>query len=172
MMRAQRHSGRKRYGALLVLTLGLLLALSLPRAERSASAADRVVLLVLVAKESPLQDLSLTELKRLYSAESDSLGDSRAIPFNQPPRSPDRVLFDKLVLGMDPDQVSQYWIDRRIRGLSGPPRVVDSLSLLLRLVARLPGGVGYAHAAQVPADVRALRVSGKLPSDAGYPLAL
>jgi hypothetical protein len=164
-----RHS--RAWRVLLPLALLALLTLGLPKSERSARAADRLVLSVIVAKDSPLGDLSMTELKRLFSGEGDSLGDTHAIPFNQPPRSTDRVLFDKLVLGMDPDQVSQYWIDRRIRGLSGPPRTVDSLSLLFRLVARLNGGVAYAHSTQLPAEVRALRVAGKLPTDPGYPLA-
>ena len=48
---------------------------------------------------------------------------------------------------------------------------MDSLSLLLRLIARLPGGVSYARPAQLTGDVRAIRVNGKLPNEAGYPLA-
>jgi len=71
---------------------------------------------------------------------------------------------------MAPDEVSQFWIERKIRGLSGPPRSVDSLSLLLRLIARLPGGISYARPAQLTGDVRAIRVNGKLPSDPAYPL--
>jgi hypothetical protein len=71
---------------------------------------------------------------------------------------------------MSADEVSQFWIERRIRGLPGPPRSVDSLSLLLRLIARLPGGIGYARPSQLAGDVRAIRVNGKLPNEAGYPL--
>jgi hypothetical protein len=143
-----------------------------PSAERSAKASNRVILAVVVAQGSNVHDLSVTELRRIFANEgdSDSTG-QRYVPFNHPPHTTDRVAFDKLVLGMSPDEVSQFWIERKIRGLSGPPRSVDSLSLLLRLIARLPGAIGYARPAQLTADVRAIRINGKLPSDAAYPLA-
>jgi hypothetical protein len=150
--------------------LAPLLALA-PTIEQTAHASDRVVLAVVVAKTSPVQDLSMAELRRIFTNEGDSDGSGqRYVPFNHPPHTPDRAGFDQRVLGMSEDDVSQFWIERKIRGLPGPPRSVDSLSLLLRLIARLPGGIGYARPAQLTADVRAVRVNGKLPNDTDYPL--
>jgi len=160
--------------------LGVWLALSaccallclLPSAERSARAANRNVLAVVVARGSSVQNLSLSALKRIFLNEGDTdPTDQRYVPFNHPPRTTDRVAFDKLLLGMSADEVSQFWIERKIRGLPGPPRSVDSLSLLLRLIAHLPGAIGYARPAQLTGEVRAIRVNGKLPNDAAYPLA-
>jgi hypothetical protein len=71
---------------------------------------------------------------------------------------------------MDSEEVSRFWIDRRIRGLRGAPRALNSLRLLQRLVARLPGAVSYGRLAQITGDVRVIRVEGKLPSNTGYPL--
>jgi len=162
----------RRVSAWLALGCTIFLLSLLPRAERGAHASERVALAVVVAKGSSVQDLSLTELKRIFVNEGDSdPSGQRYIPFNHPPHTVDRVGFDRVVLGMSPDDVSQFWIERKIRGLPGPPRSVDSLSLLLRLIARLPGGIGYARPAQLTADVRAIRVNGKLPNDAGYPLS-
>ena len=146
-------------------------ALLLPSSERLARAGERIALAVVVAKPSAVQDLSLAELRRIFTNEGDSDGSGqRYVPFNHPPHTTDRVGFDKIVLGMSPDDVSQFWIERKIRGLAGPPRSVDSLSLLLRLIARLPGGIGYARPSQLTSDVRAVRVNGKLPNDPDYPL--
>ncbi|MEO8904793.1 MAG: hypothetical protein ABI488_20410 [Polyangiaceae bacterium] len=162
----------RRLGALLALSLAVLLLLLLPNAERIARASDRVVLAVVVAHSSSVQDLRLSELKRIFTNEGDSdSSGQRYVPFNHPPHTTDRVAFDKIVLGMSPDDVSQFWIERKIRGLPGPPRSVDSLSLLLRLIARLPGGIGYARPSQLSSDVRVVRVNGKLPNDPDYPLA-
>lgn len=146
--------------------------LVLPNVEQNARAAERITLAVVVAKTSAVQELSMAELRRIFTNEgdSDSSGE-RYVPFNHPPHTTDRVGFDHLVLGMSADEVSQFWIERKIRGLPGPPRSVDSLSLLLRLIARLPGGIGYARPAQLTPDVRAVRVNGKLPNEADYPLA-
>jgi hypothetical protein len=159
------------FGAWFALCLAFALLLLCPSAERIARASERVVLSVVVAKTSSVQDISLSKLRRVFTNEGDS-DDSgqRYVPFNHPPHTRDRVAFDTIVLGMSPDEVSQFWIDRKIRGLSGPPRSVDSLSLLLRLIGRLPGAMSYARPAQLTGEVRAVRVNGKLPSDADYPL--
>ncbi len=155
------------------LTLGLALALlfTFPRVEASALAAERVVLAVFVAKDSPIQNLKMTELRRVFTNADDSgFSGQRSTPFNHTARSVDRIGFDQTVLHMTPEEVSRFWIDRKIRGLPGPPRAVDSLSQLLRLVSRSDGGIGYARPQQVTADVRVIRVDGKLPSESGYPL--
>jgi len=162
----------RRLGACLALSLGFLLLCLMPNAERLAKASDRVLLAVVVAQGSSVRDLSLTELRRIFANEGDSNSSGeRYVPFNHPPHTTDRMAFDKIVLGMSPDEVSQFWIERKIRGLSGPPRSVDSLSLLLRLIARLPGAISYARPARLTGDVRAIRINGKLPSDPAYPLA-
>ncbi|MET0793906.1 MAG: hypothetical protein ABW061_20470 [Polyangiaceae bacterium] len=164
--------GARRLGVYLVIGLASLLLLLLPSAERNAKAADRVILAVVVAQNSVVQNLTLAQLRRIFTNEGDNdSSGQRYVPFNHPPHTTDRVAFDKIVYGMSPDEVSQFWIERKIRGLAGPPRSVDSLSLLLRLIARLPGGISYARPAQLTGDVRAIRVNGKLPSDPAYPLA-
>jgi hypothetical protein len=80
----------------------------------------------------------------------------------------DRVGFDRVVLGMDAERVGQFWIDRKIRGGSGPPRTVESLTTLRRVVEKLPGAIGYIRPSQLSNEVRAIRVDGKLPEDADY----
>jgi len=161
----------RRLGTWLAFAVGALLLVLLPTTERNARASDRVVLAVVVAKGSGVQELSLAELRRIFTNEGDSdSSGQRYVPFNHPPHTTDRAGFDQIVLGMSADDVSQFWIERKIRGLPGPPRSVDSLSLLLRLIARLPGGIGYARPAQLTSDVRAIRVNGKSPNESGYPL--
>jgi len=161
----------RKVGTWLALIACFALLLLLPNAERNAKASDRVVLAVVVAKSSSVEDVSLSQLKRIFTNEGDSdSSGQRYVPFNHPPHTTDRVAFDKIVLGMSADEVSQFWIERKIRGLAGPPRSVDSLSLLLRLIARLPGGISYARPSQLTGDVRAIRVNGKLPNDPAYPL--
>lgn len=161
-----------KFGTWLALCACCVLLCLLPSAERSARASNRVVLAILVARNSATQDLSMSALRRIFTNEGDTdPADQRYVPFNHPPRTTDRMAFDKLVLGMSADEVSELWIERKIRGMPGPPRTVDSLSLLLRLLARLPGAIGYARPQQIAGDVRAIRVNGKLPNDPAYPLA-
>jgi hypothetical protein len=154
-----------------LLGAALFLLSALPKAERSARAADRVVLAVFVAKDSSVQDLKMSELRRVFTNADDSaFSGAHSTPFNHTAHSTDRVGFDQIVLHMNPDEVSRFWIDRKIRGLPGPPRAVDSLSQLLHLVARNTGGISYARPAQLTSEVRVIRVDGKLPNESGYPV--
>lgn len=154
---------------LALLSAGLLLLAQ--GTERTALAAQRVSLVVVLGPTTDIADLSMADLRRSFAggAVNDKSGE-RLIPFNHSPRSADRVGFDRTLLGMEPDEVSRFWIDRKIRGLSGPPRSLESAALLLRLVPRLPGAISYARAAQVAKNVRIVRINGKLPGDPGYPL--
>ena len=126
-------------------------------------------LAVVVAKTCPLDELSGYDLKHLFLGEYvNGPGGKKLIPLVPPPNSPDRVGFDKVVLGMSADQAANYWIDRKIRGQSGAPKSIDSTDLMLRVVARLDGAVGYVRASDVTGDVKVLRIDGKMPGDAGY----
>ena len=164
--------GKNRRRVLLELAIVLPGLCALPAIERTARAAERVTLAVFVAKDSTVQNLKMTELRRIFTNADDSgFSRQRSVPFNHTARSSDRVGFDQTVLHMTPEEVSRFWIDRKIRGLPGPPRAVDSLSQLLRLVSHTSGGIGYARPNQLTNDVRVLRIDGKLPSEAGYPLS-
>ncbi len=92
------------------------------------------------------------------------------IPLNHPPRSGARAGFDRIVLGLTPEEVGRFWIDRRLRGLAGPPRSLDSIPLLLRLIQRFPGAISYARSPLPLEGLRVLRVNGKRPEDPGYAL--
>jgi hypothetical protein len=133
-----------------------------------ARAEDEVALAVIVARSSKLTNISLVDLRHAFRTEK--TGGEHLIALNHPPKTPDRVGFDRVVLGMDPGEVGQFWIARRIRGGASAPRTVASLATLRRVVEKLPGAIGYLRPAQLSSQVRAIRVDGKLPEDAGYPL--
>ena len=159
--------------ALPVLALGAALGVALLSFAPSPVAAGSgdVALAVIVSPGSKLTNISLVDLRRVF--ESERLTDpdgNRLIALNHPPKTVDRVGFDNVVLGMDAERVGQFWIDRRIRGGSGPPRTVESLTTLRRVVEKLPGAIGYIRPSQLSNEVRATRVDGKLPEDVDYPV--
>jgi hypothetical protein len=137
----------------------------------SASAEVQSALAVVVAKTSPIKQLSQFELKKLYlgSIINDPSGE-RIIAFNQAPNSPDRVAFEERVLGLSPDEVSRYWIDRKIRGEGGAPKAVGSVELLQRVVSKLEHSVAYVRVDQVRPEVRIVAIDGAVPGDPAYRL--
>jgi hypothetical protein len=161
----------KRRALPLLALLGAWLLCLVVLAPRPLRAGNDVTLAIIVSPSSKLTNISLSDLRRVFQSErlTDPDG-NRLIALNHPPKTVDRMGFDQVVLGMDADAVGRYWIDRKIRGSSGPPRTVESLSTLRRVVEKLPGAIGYIRPGQLSNEVRALRVDGKLPEDSGYPL--
>ena len=153
--------------ALGALALGALVGL----APAPVRAGNDVVLAVIVSPSSKLTNISIADLRHVFQSErlTDPDG-NRLIALNHPPKTVDRVGFDQVVLRMDPEGVGRFWIDRKIRGGNGPPRTVESLATLRRVVEKLPGAIGYLRPGQRSNEVRAIRVDGKLPEEAGYPI--
>src|SRR5512147_1465848 len=123
---------------------------------------------VVVAKSFPVDGISLGDLKRLYMGNPVQAGGKNLVPLTYPKAAPERVAFDEAVLGMSADEAGRYWIDRKIRGQSGPPKAVDSAGAILKVVAKVEGAIGFVKAGAVTPDVKVLRVDGKLPSEGGY----
>ena len=155
----------------LLALLGLVTAVLLALAPRPVRAGNDVALAVIVAPSSKLTNLSVDDLRRVFQSErlTDPDG-NRLIALNHPPKTVDRVGFDQAVLGMDSEAVGRFWIDRKIRGGSGPPRTVESLATLRRVVEKLPGAIGYIRPAQLSNEIKVIRIDGKLPEDPGYPV--
>lgn len=138
---------------------------------RAAEPKKRIPILVLAGPLVRLDELPLAKLRSLYlGLPIDDAQGTRLVPLNQPPNSPVRVAFDRLVLGMDSDAVGRYWIDRRMRGQGTAPRAVESTLLLQRLVAKLPGAIAYLKAEPLVEHLRALRIDAHIATDPRYAL--
>jgi hypothetical protein len=71
---------------------------------------------------------------------------------------------------MSPEDTGRFWIDRKIRGQSGPPKSVESAAVILKVVTKVDGAIGFVKAGAVGKNVKILRIDGKLPKDPGYRL--
>lgn len=132
---------------------------------------EKPQLAIVVAKTSPLEQLSIHDLKNLYMGDRISApGGTQLIPVALRGGSPERTAFERTVLGMAADRLAKYWIDRKIRGQSGPPKSVDTAELLQLVVTKLEGGIGYVSASAVSSGVKIVRIDGKAPGEPGYPV--
>ena len=127
-------------------------------------------LVVIVGKTSPIDQLSLGTLRSAFLAQPTEEHEVRVVPFNSPPNSPERVLFDRRVLGMSPEEAARHWVDQRIRGNPGPPRTIAGAKLLRQVVARLPGAIGYLNPEDLDGTVKAVTVGGYDYNHKDYPI--
>jgi len=144
------------------------LAATIGNPGESLGAGDKLTLAVVVSKSFPVDGISFGDLKRLYMGTPVNAGGKTLIPLTYPKQSSERLAFDEAVLGMGADEVGRYWIDRKIRGQSGPPKAVDSADVIIRVVSKVDGSIGYVRTDAVNQAVKILRVDGKLPKDPGY----
>jgi len=99
--------------------------------------------------------LSDVDLEAVFLTERRYWSGSKAIiPFNLAPRTDERLLFDQVVLRMDPDAIARYWLDRRVRGGTRPPRQAPDPMTVSRLVAKLEGAIGYVPEPMATHDVK------------------
>lgn len=110
---------------------------------------------VIVHPDVKTTKLERAQLAALFTVARTQWDDGAAvIVFTHPPESPLRRAFDKAALGLDPDQVGQFWVDQRVRGGPRPPRQIQNPALTVKLVARLPGAISFVDARAVDGTVR------------------
>jgi hypothetical protein len=136
-----------------------------------AGASVPLVLVPIVAASSAVADVSLGTLRRVFLSQPVSgPGGVAFVGFNQPAGTRERELFDRVVLGMSPDEAARYWVDQRIRSGLRPPRSVPNVALLRQVVVRYPGAIGYVAVGDLDATVKPVTINGAGPAAPSYPL--
>jgi hypothetical protein len=147
-----------------LIAIALLLAAALPFSAARVAAAGKP-LVVVVSAAAAMKDISTSNLRRVFQGmPTDFEGGKRFVPLNHPTGTPTRVQFDRAVLGLEPEAVGAFWVDRRIRDESPPPRTVPSGDLALRIAGSLPGAITYVY----PVSVKVLTIDGKAAGAPGY----
>ncbi len=127
---------------------------------------------IVVHKDTQVDNLSLEELRNIFLADQQFWPDrTRIILLVRAPQSDERTFVLSSIYQMDESQFRQYWIAKMFRAeVPRGPKIVFSTDMTLELVLAIPGSISFMRANEVTDQVRVVRVDGKLPSDAGYPL--
>jgi hypothetical protein len=149
----------------LVVGLATLAAVAMP--GRSGRAEPAVADLVVIVNAANSDRLSAAMLERIFLRKEMSWGNGeRIIPLNANPETERRQHFDRVVLGMTPDEAARYWLDQRIRGGGAAPREIGDAVLTVKLIAKLTSTIGY-----VPGDVplSGVRIVARIRNDKVIP---
>jgi ABC-type phosphate transport system substrate-binding protein len=116
-----------------------------------ARAVPSLDLAVIVNEQARVSLMSAVEVETIFTRTQTRWSDGTPIvPINAPAGSETRVLFDRVVLRLGPDDVGRFWIDRRIRGMGLPPRNLSDPSSVMRVVEKLDGAIAYVPENLVP----------------------
>jgi ABC-type phosphate transport system substrate-binding protein len=142
-----------------------IVAVSLLAAVCGAAFAQKphdVDIAVVVHPDTPISNLSLADVRKVF------LGDRQYWSTNVPvvlliraPVARERDVVLKTIYQMSESQFKQYWI---------APKVVYSNDMANELVSAIAGAIAFIDAREVRPGAKVLRVDGKLPGEAGYPL--
>jgi ABC-type phosphate transport system substrate-binding protein len=127
---------------------------------------------VVVQPDTPVSNLSLAEVRKIF------LGDRQYWTANTPvvlliraPVARERNVVLKVIYQMSESQFRQYWIAKIFRAeAASAPKVVYSNDMASELVTALPGAIAFVDARDVRPGTKVVRVDGRLPGDAAYPL--
>lgn len=118
-----------------------------------SAGTDEIV--VIVHKDNPASVLEHSELRPIFqTTRTEWPNGTKIMALNLPDEDPSRLGFDAAVLGLDPDRVARYWVDRKIRGGNPPPKKVPSAAMIVKVVGSKTEAVGYATSGDVDKNVK------------------
>ena len=132
--------------------------------------ADAQAIAVVVDRDNPVSDIGVEALRSLFLGKRREWADgTRAVPVDLESGPPHHA-FCSTVLKMSEADYERYWVDQKVRGAGTGPRLLSSSGLVIRLVARVRGAVGYVPLSRIDGSVKVLSVGGVNPGQPGYPL--
>lgn len=124
---------------------------------------------VIVHRSSAVTDVKLDNLRRFFLGQGALIANGQQVLLVE--LTPLRTRFYKNLLGLSPDEVRRRWIGMVFRGdaLTLPFELADAAAVK-KFVADHPGAVAFIEVSDLDDTVKALRIDGKRPNEAQYPL--
>jgi ABC-type phosphate transport system substrate-binding protein len=141
----------------------------LPLAAQTAKEGD---VAIVVNADTPVSNLNLAEVRKIFRGDKQYWNtDLPVVLLVRAPVARERDVVLKVIYQMTEAQFRQYWVAKIFRAESvSAPKLVYTPDMANQLVATLPGAISFVDARHVGPGLKVLRVDGKLPGEAGYPL--
>ncbi len=143
-----------------------------PASPRTAAAAPRESLAIIVHKSNPVENLSFEELRQYFLGERTHWPNGRRVTLVMRDASrPEREAVLRTVYEMREQDYHAHFLRAKFTGeLPEEPRPLDTTSRVISFVFSQPGALAYVRADEAAPAVKVLRVDGLLPGDPNYKL--
>ena len=164
------HSGMLPLGRAM-LALGVAFCVTTPRVVHAQEGSP---LAIVVNRSNPLNEVSLSDLRRIYRGQRLRWSNGRRVTLvMRDPGAPERDELLHLLYGVREEEYRRVFLQAIFTGETGDaPKILASPTGVLRFVFNVPGAIGYVRASDADTNVKVLRVDGRLPGDHGYQLEL
>lgn len=150
---------------LLLLTVGTAM-------DAAAQSAPGEGVAIVVHPSTAVDDLTLDQLRRIFMADQQFWGDrSRITLLVRAPAAYERAVVLNVIYRMGEDEFRKYWVGKMFRAeVPAGPKIVYSSEMAGELVTVIPGAITFVPASDVMPGAKVVRINGRLPGQAGYPL--
>jgi ABC-type phosphate transport system substrate-binding protein len=161
-----------RAGVVLIAAVTLWFWPAIQVAPATAQTAPVPVLAIVVHRSNPVQDVTFSELRRIFMLDTQTWRHGRKITVVLREKGqPERAEAIRLICGLSESEYEKHVLLRTFQGtVNIGPRSIQTAAAMLRFVFSAPGSIGYVPADQVDASVAVLRIDGLRPGDPRYPL--
>lgn len=127
-------------------------------------------LAVIVHPDNPLDNLSRSDLKKIFLYEREYWEDgSRVLLLMRESGSAEKKKFMEKVYEISEEELKRLWLSKLYKGeIPSLPRVIRSNKSMRIFVANVPNSIGFIDSAFVDDTVRILKIEGKLPAHPSY----
>ena len=152
--------------------LGAAVLAGLLRAGEPGAAPPPEPLAVFVHPGNPLKDLSLADLRAIFTLERQFWPERRRIVLVLPrDESPEHALLLEKVYRMPPADLRKYWTGKLFAGeIPSVPSTARTAARAVAFVRATEGAISVAFANEVPQGLPILSIDGKKPGETYYPL--
>ena len=150
----------------------LLICLAAIAGLSASGAVGADDLAVVVRPDVAVDNLPFAELRRMMLGERQFWSSNVKVTLLiRAPGARERDVVLKTIFQMSEAQFRQYWIAKvfRAEAASGP-RIVYSNEMATELSASTPGAIAFIDPAQVPKNMKVLKINGLSPGQPGYPI--
>src|SRR5437867_4247320 len=160
---------QKRAAAILLVMIWLTMDVQCPLTAQTARGGD---IAVVVNSDTPVSDLSLSEVRKVFLGERQYWNSKLPVTLLiRAPQARERDVVLKVIYQMSEAQFKQYWVAKIFRAeVASPPKIVYSNDMQYELVSAIPGALAFVDARNARPGLKVLRVDGHLPGEQGYPL--
>ncbi len=137
-----------------------------------AQTEPRSDLAVVVNPHTPVDDISLEDLRKIFLGERQFWSSNiPVVALIRPQGTPERDAVLRILFKMTEIEYKKYWIAKVFRAeATSEPAVALTNAFANEAVAAIPGSVTVESLKDVPHGAKVLRIDGHKPGESGYPL--
>lgn len=151
-------------------TAGAFASVSVSSGSEQGAGSEPLV--IVVNRSNPVDDLSFSELRKIFLGNRSHWADGRRITLvMREPGQPERAAIIRDVCGMNEDQLKNHFLHGLYTNeILVSPKILSSPTGVRKFIFNVPGAIGYLRIGDVDPTVKVLRIDELLPEDKGYKL--